>query len=255
MRIRVLGSWGAELPGHNLPAFLIDDFLLLDAGTIGNVLTQKEQESITHILLTHAHLDHIRAIAFLADNILLNNSEHGINIISGREVIEDLRSNIFNDRIWPDFTRININNTPLLSYHEISTEEEFNLNGYRILPVEVNHSVAAYGYIIEAEDGKKLVYTGDTGPTEGLWESLGGQADALFIEVSFPDSMKELALKTGHLTPSLLREEIKKITNTPSHIYITHVKPQYKSEIEKDLAPLAQTLPISLLEGNEVIVL
>ncbi len=56
----ILGSAGAEFPDFRPPAFLIDDSLLLDAGTIGSVLTEDEQWSIRNIFITHAHLDHIR---------------------------------------------------------------------------------------------------------------------------------------------------------------------------------------------------
>ena len=43
MIFKVLGSSGAELPGYNSPAFLVDDSVLLDAGTIGSYLSETEQ--------------------------------------------------------------------------------------------------------------------------------------------------------------------------------------------------------------------
>jgi len=53
-------------------------------------------------------------------------------------------------------------------------------------------------------------YTGDTGPTRQTWKQAGKrQFDALIIDVSFPNNMRELAITTGHLTPDLLGEEIK----------------------------------------------
>ncbi len=70
MKIKVLGSSGSEAPGHNSPAFLLDDFLLLDAGTVSGSLDRDAQCRISHILLTHAHLDHIKGIPSLLDNIV-----------------------------------------------------------------------------------------------------------------------------------------------------------------------------------------
>lgn len=65
MKIRVLNASGSELPGHkNSPAFLVDDFLLLDAGTISLSLDRDAQCRISHIFLTHAHLDHIKRSLF-----------------------------------------------------------------------------------------------------------------------------------------------------------------------------------------------
>ena len=70
MRIKVLGSAGSEVPGHNCPAFLIDGKILLDGGTIALSLNIREEHSLGWILLTHAHLDHIKGIPFLLDNLV-----------------------------------------------------------------------------------------------------------------------------------------------------------------------------------------
>ena len=62
MQVNILGSAGSEAPGVNPPAFLIDDFLLLDAGTVSLTLDQIAQCRLTHIFLTHAHLDHLKMV-------------------------------------------------------------------------------------------------------------------------------------------------------------------------------------------------
>ncbi len=69
MEIRVLGCHGSQLPGYGLTGFLIDATTLLDAGAVTSVLTLEEQIRVDHILITHAHLDHIRELSSLADNI------------------------------------------------------------------------------------------------------------------------------------------------------------------------------------------
>lgn len=72
MRIKVLGASGSEVPGRNCPAFLVDETFLLDAGTIG---------------------DHIKGIPFLLDNLVIRNTGNTITVMSGKEVIDDLRKN------------------------------------------------------------------------------------------------------------------------------------------------------------------
>jgi ribonuclease BN (tRNA processing enzyme) len=57
MRLRVLGSSGAELPGHRLPSFLLNGKILFDAGSLTNVLSAKDLLEIEHIFITHTHLD------------------------------------------------------------------------------------------------------------------------------------------------------------------------------------------------------
>jgi ribonuclease BN (tRNA processing enzyme) len=86
--------------------------------------------------------------------------------------------------------------------------------------------------------GKTLVYTGDTGPTEAIWTYCSG-ADALIVEVSFPDSMSSLAKLTKHLTASMLLEELAKIEVLPKRILITHPKPQYYDVIHDEIQKLA----------------
>ena len=239
MRIRVLGSSGSEVPGHNPPAFLIDDFLLLDAGTVSLSLDREAQCQITHIFLTHAHFDHIKAIPFLLDNIVSSDQGCQLTIFSGKEVIEDLKRNIFNDRIWPDFTILPNSLHPVIRFQEVFPGEPVAVRGYRVHSTTVDHCVPAYGYLIENSSKLAVAYTGDTGPTERIWRLMGDhRVKALIIEVSFPDELLELALSSGHLTPSLLAAEIRKMPALPEKIYITHLKPFHRDTIKSQLSKL-----------------
>lgn len=241
------------MPGYNLPAFLIDDELLLDAGTIGLSLSYNRQLRIKDILVTHSHLDHIKGIPFLLDNIITKNKTHSVRIISGTDVINDLKKDVFNDRIWPDFTKIPDRKNPALKFRSIRPSRSMAINGYRVYCERVNHLVPAYGYIIKGPDKKTLVYTGDTGPTSLLWQKMAHfNVRCLIIEVSFPNSMTELAIKTGHLTAALLKEEIEKFANMPARIYITHTKPQYMKQIRKEINALG-IKNIEILRDNRLI--
>lgn len=237
MKLRVLGSAGAELPDFRPPAFLLDDQLLLDAGTIGSVLSEEEQRKIHTIFITHSHLDHIRSIPALADNIIIKNQSHTVSIQSTSEVIAALQDHLFNNIIWPDFSSIPSVDNPVLRFTTIIPYQEYTVNDYKITAIPVNHTVPTVGYMVKS-GGKKLVYTGDTGPTEEIWTYCSG-ADALIVEVSFPDSMKDLALLTKHLTASMLAEELAKIEELPKLILITHPKPQYYDIIRKEVDALA----------------
>jgi len=250
MEIRVLGSSGSEGPGRNPTAFLIDDFLLLDAGTVSLSLDLESQTKITHIFLTHAHLDHIKAIPFLVDNIVATHGLGKITILSGRDVIADLKRNVFNNKIWPDFTLLPSSHNPIMRYQVVSTRKPIEVRDYRIFSTRVSHSVPAYGYVVADSTGEALVYTGDTGPTDRLWKRIKGfKVKALIIETSFPDEMSRLALDSGHLTPSLLHKELRKLPVLPDHIYITHLKPYYREEIKRQLAEL-DGLPLTVLSDN-----
>jgi glyoxylase-like metal-dependent hydrolase (beta-lactamase superfamily II) len=75
MKIRVLGAYGAEGLGQRPTSFLVNDRILIDAGTVGGALTMPEQTLIEHALITHSHLDHVAGLAFLTETLAF--SERG----------------------------------------------------------------------------------------------------------------------------------------------------------------------------------
>lgn len=234
MLLRVLGSSGAEFPGHFPTAFLIDGKILLDAGTIGSRLTEPEQSKIKYILITHSHLDHIKGIPFLADNAVIKKKKSTIRIFGIRESLSSLRKNLLNDEIWPDFTKISADIEPVLKLEAVSCRRPFKVDRYYVRACRVDHTVPAVGYLIWSPEGKVLLYTGDTGPTNKIWR-VHEKIDAALVEVSFPNRMEELAIKTGHLTPNLLVTELSKMKNAPCRVLITHPKPQYIDRIQREI--------------------
>ncbi|PWB67627.1 MAG: MBL fold metallo-hydrolase [Deltaproteobacteria bacterium] len=253
MKIKVLGASGSEVPGHSCPALLIDGKILLDAGTIAVALNIREERSLRHILLTHAHFDHIKGIPFLLDNLVTRNTGNTVTVLSGRDVLDDLRKNIFNGRIWPDFTRLPDPAHPALQYRAIRPERPVKVDEYSVVMERVHHTVPAYGYIVEDGARKAVGYTGDTGPTDRFWKSMAARdVKCLIVETSFPDRLETLALASGHLTPSLLEKEIAKMRPPPPKIYVMHLKPQYLSEIEAEVEALGRG-NIEFLKEGEVI--
>ena len=67
MKIRVLGCSGAIAKGCKTTSFLVDGELLIDAGTGVGDLELDEMRKIDHVLLTHAHLDHVAALPLMVD--------------------------------------------------------------------------------------------------------------------------------------------------------------------------------------------
>lgn len=259
MKIKVLGCSGAEMPDSHPPAFLIDEQILLDAGTIAGVLKENTQKKIIHILITHTHLDHIRGIPTLADNMLLKNRRHQITLIATEEILKTLRENIFNGSIWPDFTNIPSPLHPVIKLKTVEQGMRFKFNGYSVIAQEVTHSVPTVGYIINNPEGKTLLYTGDTGQTINLWEkantlSQKNPIDGVIIEVTFPNNMRELAVKTGHLTPEMLSQELKKLRQLPRKIFITHLKPQFSKKITEELHNL-KVKQITLFKAGKTYVI
>jgi ribonuclease BN (tRNA processing enzyme) len=249
MHLRVLGCAGSEFPGHHSPGFLIDRTLLLDAGTIGAVLSEHDQWLIRNILLSHCHLDHIKGIPLLADNIITRGVDHTIRLVGTAEILNGIRQHLFNNVIWPDFSLILSKEHPVVEYHEIKVGQKFSINEYTVLSIPVNHSIPAVGYILR-KGNSALLYTGDTGPTDLIWQS-ANDLSAVIVEASFPNGMEKLALLTGHLTPSMLRLELDKLQSLPPIILVTHPKPQYYKQIQMELRQLNIPQLDLLQDGNE----
>jgi ribonuclease BN (tRNA processing enzyme) len=253
LKIKVLGASGSEVGRHLCPAFAVDGKLLLDAGTVGVSLNINEEREIRTILLSHAHFDHIKGIPFLLDNLVSRNTGRSVTVMGAREVIEDLRANILNDRIWPDFSRIPTPDAPVVRYAAIRPDVREKVDGYGIAAEKVSHTVCAYGYILEDAEGKVLAYTGDTGPTDLYWKKMNQyRVDCLIVETSFPNRMEDESLRSGHLTPSLLRRELGKMRTPPARIFLIHAKPQYQPEIEKEIREIGRD-GIRFLTAGEVL--
>jgi len=257
MEIRVLGCHGSQIAGYGLTGFLIDAKTLLDAGAVTSVLTLEEQAGIENILLTHAHLDHIRELASLADNIGYFNRERPLTVVATPLVIETLRKHIFNDIIWPDFTVIPSAEKPVMRYLAIQPGGKLQIGGLNATAIPVNHKVETVAYVVETGDdcGKvAAVFVGDTGPTEEIWR-VAGRRDgirAIFVETSLPEEMRDVAELSGHLTPAGLAGELVKLGPFRHGIYLYHMKVQYREEIRREIDRLG--IPnIHILQDGQVI--
>lgn len=253
MKIRVLGCSGAELSGHSLSSFLLGDDIVFDAGGLTNALGEHDQQRIRHILVTHAHLDHVKGIMFLADNLAVRPRGHAVQVMGIAPVMRAIKRHLFNGSVWPDFTAIPDPDHAVMNLVSLQAERSIRIHAYTITPFGVAHLVPAVGYLCEDSHARRFFYTGDTGPTDITWKRIGDQRiHALIIEVSFPERLREMALMTGHLTPRLLQQELLKLCHPPERIYITHLKSQYASIITAELERL-RIDNLSLLKDGETI--
>lgn len=250
MKFKVLGSYGARLPGQGTTSFLVNDNLLVDAGTVTWLLSLEEQICIDDVLLTHVHLDHIVDLAFLADNVLPFR-ERSIRVWAPAEVLEGAHKHLFNNVLWPDFTAIKVGQEPVLKFCPLAESGVTEISGVSVRWRPTNHTVFTAGYLLE-DNGRSLLLSGDTGPTEAIWQ-LGHQAAGLkaaLAEVSFPNRMEKLALASGHLTPKLLATELSKLNRPDVPIWVFHMKPQFLDELIAELKEL-QDFDLKVLRGNE----
>lgn len=237
MLVRIIGGHGGVSPGFRATSYLIDGKLLLDAGSVASGIQIEEQSNIDHILISHAHLDHISDLAFLADNCF-GMKGRPFEIYANTPVREAIKTHLLNDVIWPDFTVLPTKENPTLRIHDIRPEMQLVLGDYRIMPVPVNHSTGALGFIIERKNAS-VIFTQDTGPTDKIWEYARDVKNlkAIFSEVSFPNSMAKVATDSQHHTPATMKEEIKKMPKDVP-IFLGHLKPNFQSQLFKEIAEI-----------------
>jgi ribonuclease BN (tRNA processing enzyme) len=229
MTIRVLGCSGAIAAGCRTTSFLLDDSILIDAGTGVGDLTLDELARIDHILISHSHLDHVLAIGLLADSVMRRRAAQGLGPIVVHalpETLQALRAHIFNGVIWPDFTRLPSIEAPALRFSPLAVGEVLTLAGRRIEVLSAAHTVPAVGYAVDGGgDCGWWVYTGDTGPNPLLWQRLASMKVAhLVIETAFSDEERSLANISRHLCPTSLLQELAQL-KAGADVHITHIKP------------------------------
>jgi ribonuclease BN (tRNA processing enzyme) len=253
MKLRVLGCSGG-IGGRHLrtTSFLLDNDVLIDAGTGVGDLTLAELSQIDHIFITHSHLDHVTSIPFLVDTVGGMRSKPLI-VHATSATIEILRNHLFNWAIWPDFTEIPSAEAPFLRYEELELGGSFELGGRRITPIPARHTVPAVGYHLDSGEAS-LVFTGDTGPNEALWKIVNRIANLkyLIIETAFSNKERHLAEISRHLCPSMLAEELKKLERN-AEIYITHMKPGEIEPTMLEIEECAGAFRPRMLQNNLVL--
>jgi cAMP phosphodiesterase len=250
MQISVLGCNGSRDVGLNPTALLVDKKLLIDAGTCSEVLSNRVRSKIDDIIITHAHIDHIADLPFLAQTAFDSRNEP-LNIYAIKETLDDISSHIFNWRIWPKFNEIPNSRNSKISFRNITPLEKLRINSLNIMGIPVNHTVPTVGLLVD--NGRSaFAFTSDTCSTDLFWEKIRDhkRLKALIIECSFPNRLEKAAKLTGHLTPNLMLKEISKMQRIDVKIYVTHLKPIHRHEIINELKKLSRNLPTQILEDG-----
>ena len=251
MRVRVLGAYGGSTPWHRQTSFLLDGTVSLDAGALTQSLTLEEQSRVRSIVVTHSHLDHVASLPFLVENVF-GRAPGAIEVVAPKDVAGLLQDHLFNDAIWPDFTRIPNHLLPAVTFRVVEAGVPFRVDGLHAMAVPVSHVVPTYGYLLWNDDAC-VVFSSDTGPTEALWAEARRRTDlkAIFVECSFPDAMAEIAEVSMQLTPATLRREMSKFPpGVPVNLY--HMKPPTLPQLRGDVAALSDPRIRILDDGDEL---
>lgn len=252
MKVRVLGCSGAIAKDCRTTSFLIDSEILVDAGTGVGDLTLDEMCQVDHVLLTHSHLDHVAALPLMVDAIAAQRKSP-LKIYALPGTIAALRAHIFNNVIWPDFSRIPTPQAPFIRFHEIRVGQTFQLRNKYVEVLPAVHTVPAAGFAITAGQGC-WVFTGDTERNQAFWDRVNQLNVAmLMIETAFSNKEKDLAHRSLHLSPMVLADELDCIAKGKNYpIYITHTKPAETEQIMAEIQRFDQTQPFGLNVTHDI---
>lgn len=249
MKIKVLGCYGGIAPGQGMTSFLVNDTVALDAGGLSATLSVNRQAKVKDVFISHAHLDHTCCLPFLIDNSFASPG-FSLRIYGIPEVTSALSKHLFNGALWPDFTSIPDDLTPVLKLVPMEPEKPVKVGNLLIRAIPVSHSVPTTGFIVD--DGKSsLAFSSDTGPTHRFWDVVNTTKNlkAVITEASFPNAEEHLAHISGHLTPVLLGKELSKLKRDVP-VFIYGPKPRFVGRIAREIAALKRKDVKMLVQGR-----
>jgi len=222
-------------PTQFATSVVINRSVAIDAGTLGFASKLDDQQAIDHIFLTHQHADHLASLPIFLLNVLEDRSEP-IHLYANAETLECLREDILNGRYW-----LKLLESPKVKAVEVQSGDVIEANGLALEAVAVDHAVPTLGVLVR-EGPKTVVFSSDTGPTEALWQRAAQeeQVAAVFLELSFPESLRELGDQVGHLAPSSFRDQLLKARSLglDCPFFSVHLKARHRETVVRELDAL-----------------
>jgi 3',5'-cyclic-nucleotide phosphodiesterase len=250
VKIEILGCDGAPAPGRLPMTLLVDSTLMIDAGSAVSGLDPARAPAVRAILLTHAHLDHIRELGFLPFH--RDGTRDGpLAIWTTPGVIDAVRTAVFNRDFWIDFENPRPPRTAGIVYRPLRPGTPETIEGVIVEAVATSHSsYETCGFLLEKE-GAVVAYAVDSGPTDEIWRRARNRKGlrAAFFDVSFPDRFAGSV--DEHLTPHGLRAEVEKLQPREARVIAVHLKPEFREETIGELKGLP--FPVEIPENGEVL--
>ena len=252
MRLTVLGCYGGIGGLRRTTALLLDDDILIDAGSGAGDLTLERMALLEHIFLTHAHLDHSGFVPLLADATAFLR-QRPLNVHALPETIAALK-NMLNGELWPDYSVLPSADNPYIRFIPLACGATVQLGDRRITPLPARHSVPAVGYCLDSGAGS-FVYSGDTTDCEEFWSELNRIENLryLMIETTLLNAASHAAAKSGHLCAELLARGLSRLQR-PVQLLITHMEPGKEERIMAEvMAACGAFRPVQLQQGQQFV--
>jgi phosphoribosyl 1,2-cyclic phosphodiesterase len=254
--INILGAHCGEAQDKRCSSFLVNDKLAIDAGGLTSSLSIERQSQLKAVLLTHRHFDHIKDIPLLALNLFHQNAS--IDVLCPLGVCQAITTHLLNGEIYPSFQNLPAGK-PTLRFNIIEPYKSYRIDGLEILALPVSHPGDSIGYYVSQAQGRSFFYTSDTGTgLSNCWQYIS--PDVILAEVTVPNSYRDFATETGHLTPGLLERELMLFQEQKAYmprVIVVHTDPMLEDAIKEEIAEISKVSNIQIdmaYEGMRIII-
>jgi phosphoribosyl 1,2-cyclic phosphodiesterase len=139
--------------------------LIVDAGTgmreLGNkLLLTAPQPQHHHVLLSHVHWDHIQGLPFFSPAYVPGTRISVYALLTAADELHQVIGGITRHEFFP----MPLESIPAaFDFHQVEPGVEFDIGGFRVAPIALNHPFGSVGYRIDG-DGSSWAYVADTAP-------------------------------------------------------------------------------------------
>ena len=190
MKLVLLGTAGYHPTSHRHTACLMlpEQGILLDAGTAVYRIRKHLATDELDIFLTHAHLDHVVGLTYLL-GVLYEREMKRVTVHGEAEKLAAIEEHLFAELIFPK--------KPDVEFRPLGESVEL-AGGGRLTHFPVPHPGGCLGFRLEWPGHSMAYVTDTTAAADAKYVEKIRGVGLLVHECDFPDSLSDLAEKTGH---------------------------------------------------------
>jgi ribonuclease BN (tRNA processing enzyme) len=237
MQLHLLGTTGyhPNARRHTACFMLPEQGIVLDAGSGMFRVRERLQTPELDIYLTHTHLDHVFGLTFLFDT-LYDKALARVTVHAETDKLKAIEEHLLSEALFP---------VKLPCEYEALSGPEPLAGGGTLQYFPLDHPGGSVGYRLDWP-GHSLAYVTDTTatPDAAYLEHIRG-VDLLIHECYFPDSLHEVAVKTGHSTTTCVAEVARRAD--AKRLVLVHMNPLDESDDPIGIATARKIFPLTEL--------
>ena len=255
MKLRVVGAHNFASRDTRLGCLLVDGVVALDAGSLSVGLTFEEQKQVRAVFVSHKHYDHIRDL--LVFGLAATYLGTSIDVFGIEPTVRAIGDDLFGSGLYPDPRIRPSPERPAVRLHVMEPYTPVQVaGGYTVVATPVVHAVEATGYEVTGPDGRRVFYSGDTGPgVAQAWHHV--RPHLMALECTLDNSEAKKDQWTMHLRPQsfgVALAAFREMHGYMPKVVACHLAPWFEAGIRAELPRVAKELgaDISIAREDDV---